>query len=296
MTLLFSRRLLHVLALCACLSPSDSAQAESPLFSAGIGFEFASGSYGAGIRTDSIYLPVTIAVYPTQRLGFSLEIPYVYQSSSGVNAGLYSGQGRWGTMMRKEAAAMAGAPTGGAGTGGGGPGGGTPATSAAVSHQSRSGLGDITAKGGYVLVPEGEVMPRVRPYLFVKFPTADSDKALGTGEFDEGFAVELSKQFGNWHCFAELGYTFQGESDLLPLKDYATYNAGAGYAFGDRLLAMVILKGAGAPVEGASDLLETRVKLKYLATEATGIEGYLARGVTRSSPDYGGGLALFYDF
>lgn len=42
--------------------------------------------------------------------------------------------------------------------------------------------------------------------------------------------------------------------------------------------------------------MEMRIKMKYLATLQTGIEGYVAKGVTRSSPDYGCGLAIFYDF
>lgn len=262
------------------------ARAEGPLFSAGFGFEAASGTYGTGTRTDSLYIPLTLAVYPTERLGFSLEIPYVYQSTSAVNTGVFMGGGGQMTQMQKEVAAMSMGPGSMDTT--------EPAPDPAKRNRSQSGLGDLTARGGYVLAPEGEWMPRVRPYLFVKIPTAD--KALGTGAFDMGLAVEFAKRFGNWYTFAEAGYTFQGNSSVLPLKDYPNYNAGAGYAFADRFLPMLIVKGAGAPVQGASDLLEMRVKLKYLATAQTGIEGYLSKGVTRSSPDYGGGLAVFHDF
>src|ERR1700694_5361480 len=52
--------------------------ADGPAYSVGLGFEFASGEYGTGIRTDSIYMPFTAAVRPTERLDFSLEIPFVY--------------------------------------------------------------------------------------------------------------------------------------------------------------------------------------------------------------------------
>lgn len=275
---------------------SSPAHAEGVQFSLGLGFEVASGDYGTGTSTESVYLPLTIAAYPTKRLGFSVEIPYVYQSSSAVNTTVFTGPGGQMAGVRKDAAAMT---PGGNGTPGamaaGTPGQMSTATSARAT-QSYGGLGDITLKGGYVLVEEADLVPRVRPYLFVKLPTADRDRALGTGEFDEGLAVEFSKFMGNWFSFAETGYTFQGNSDLIPLKNYLSYQAGTGYVFGDRFLPMLIAKGSTAPVEGASHVLELKLKLKYMATQRTGIEGFVAKGVTRSSPDYGSGVAVFYDF
>lgn len=275
-----------------CLFAAGRAQAEGPAFSAGLGFEFASGDYGTGTRTESVYVPLTLAIAPTDRLGFAVEIPYVYQSNSAVNTGVLLGSGGRMTGMQKEVAAMNGPQMGG------GSGGGGSMSSANPGNfgRSSSGLGDITAKGGYVLVQEGEVIPRIRPYLFVKFPTGDENQALGTGAFDEGVAVEFLKQIGNWYSFAEAGYTFQGSSSVLPLKDYFSFNAGTGYAINDKLLPMLIVKAAGAPLAGARDLLETRLKLKYLATEHTGFEAFVGKGWTRSSPDYGSGIAVIYDF
>lgn len=264
------------------------ARAEGPALSATLGLEFASGDYGTGVRTSSVYLPLTVGIAATERIGFSVEIPYVYQSNSAVNTGVLLGSGggqRAG--MQKEAAAMNG--------GFGGSGSMSSATSDSYGG-SANGLGDITARGGYVLVPEGEFVPRIRPYLFVKFPTGDEKKALGTGAFDEGGAVEIFKQLGHWYTFAEAGYTLQGRSSVLPLKDYFSFNAGAGYAVTDTLLPMLVVKTSSAPIEGASQLVETRLKLKYLATTKTSLEGYLSKGWTRSSADYGSGIAVGYDF
>ncbi|QXE91984.1 transporter [Geomonas subterranea] len=263
------------------------ARAEGPALSATLGFEFASGDYGTGVTTRSIYLPVTVSVAATERLGFSLEIPYVYQSNSAVNTGVLLGSGGQMAGMQKETAAMSG-QHGGSGS----------MSSAKPGSYSRSarGLGDVTAKAGYVLVPEGDIMPRIRPYLFVKFPTGDESRALGTGAFDQGGAVEFFKQVERWYSFVETGYTVQGHSPVLPLKDYFSFNAGTGYAITETLLPMVVLKTSTAPIEGASALVDTRIKLKYLVTGRTSIEGYLAKGWTRSSADYGSGLAVSYDF
>jgi hypothetical protein len=261
--------------------------AEGATFSAGLGFEFASGKYGTDTRTESVYLPFTVSVYPTKRIGFSLEIPYAYQSSSAVNTGVFLGAG--GQMMRAQKQTVAS-------TGSAMEAGSMSSATAANSDQSQGGLGDLTARGGYVLVPEGDLMPRIRPNVFVKFPTADRDKALGTGAFDEGVAVEFSKWLGGWYSFAEAGYTFQGKSPRLALKNYLSYNAGAGYLLGEKFLPMLIIKGSGAPVEGSTGLLEMRLKLKYQATAYIGIDGYFAKGITTSSPEYGSGLAIFHDF
>ena len=264
-----------------------------PAVSASLGFEFASGDYGTGTTTRSLYLPFTLTVAPTERLGFSLEVPYVYQSNSAVNTGVLLGSGGQMAGMRKQPSAMGGTMSGSPS----GSGSGSMSSANPENYgRSASGVGDVTAKAGYVLLEEGELVPRVRPYLFVKFPTGDKDRALGTGSFDEGAAIEFFKQLDNWYSFAELGYTFQGNSSVLPLKNYVSFNAGTGHAIGEKLLPMLIVKTSSAPVSGGSALLETRLKLKYLATTKTGIEVYAGKGWTRNSPDFTSGVSISYDF
>lgn len=38
------------------------------------------------------------------------------------------------------------------------------------------------------------------------------------------------------------------------------------------------------------------MKVKYQITKHTGIDGYLAKGITTASPDYGMGVAVSYEF
>jgi len=277
-----------LIALAMAVASPPCAVAEELPYSVGLGFEFASGSYGTGTRTESVYAPVTAAFYPNERIGFSVEIPFLYQSNGNVNTSVYSGPQGGKTMMMPAGNAM--------GNMGGSPGTGTGALSPANGQQSPYGLGDITLKAGYLLVVEGPVMPQVRPSLFVKFPTADSGKALGTGEFDGGLALELSRWLDKWNAFAEAGYTVQGKSARLPLRNYLTYNAGAAYQLTESFRPILYIKGATPPADNSSALLEVRLKLKYQATRHTGMEGYLAKGVTSNSPEYGSGLAVFYDF
>lgn len=256
-------------------------------YSIGLGFEFASGTYGTGTRTETVYAPLTLAFYPTDLISISVDIPYVYQSNGNVISGVYSGMQGGKAMMLPAMGSMGGAGSSGMGTAGVG----------GVSSVGRqSGMGDITLKSGYVLVVEKDQIPQIRPTAFVKFPTADRNKALGTGEFDEGFAVEVSKWLGSWNTFAEAGYTVQGKTPDLPLRNFMAYNAGVAWQVSDNLRPILLIKGATPPADNSSSLLEVRLKLKYQATPHTGIEGYFAQGLASSSPDYGSGFAVFYDF
>ena len=88
----------------------------------------------------------------------------------------------------------------------------------------------------------------------------------------------------------------QGKSEQLPLKNYLAYNAGVGYQVADNFRPVFLVKGATSPAEGVGSLLEARLKLKYQVTSRTGIEGYLAKGISTNSPDYGTGLSIYYDF
>ena len=255
--------------------------------STGLGVEFATGDYGTGITTDSVTIPLTIDVYPTKRLEFELIIPFLYQSNSFTTSagGVRFGRNGSGGILF------------GKGANGNGAGG---AFAAAIfsgdANRSQSGLGNISLKSGYIVLEEGAVAPQVKPILYVEFPTADRDKGLGTGEFVTGLGVAVDKWFGSWQAYLEGIYNFQGSSDLYALKDFFSYEAGLGYQITDRFLSNLALLGATKPVEGASDLLEARVKLAYRLSAKSRIEGYLAAGLTNGSPDFGTGVAAFYAF
>lgn len=257
-------------------------------FSVGLGVEFATGDYGTGITTDSVIVPLTIDWYPTRRLEFSLEVPYIYQSNGATVAagGIRFRRGR-------TAAGFVGAVNGN------GIGNGNGALAAVVYddlNQSRSGLGNVSLKAGYAILEESDAVPRVTPKVYVEFPTADKDKALGTGEFVTGLGLQLDKWFGNWHAYLEGLYNFQGRSDVYDLKDFVSFEGGVGYQATDRLLAAVLLQGASEVAAGSSELLETRMKLNYRLSGRAGIQGFVAAGLTSGSPDFGTGMSLSYDF
>ncbi len=277
-----SKKLPVLLVALSLLTLPAWASAAGPSYSVGLGLEFASGDYGTGIRTDSVYMPFTATVNPTDRLDFTVEIPFVYQSTSAVVAGQFMGMQSTSTVTQSVMAAM-------------GPGPRTTASAGTIGN-SQYGLGDMKLKAGYVLFTEEEHLPAIRPNFYVKIPTADKNKFLGTGAFDGGFAVELTKWFGNWLADGEMGYAIQGKSSVLAVKNYLCYNAGVGYQLTERLRPIFMVKGSTPTVEGGTALLEARLRVKYQITKYTGVDGYLAKGITTARPDYGMGLAVFYEF
>lgn len=252
-------------------------------YSLGAGLEFATGTYGSGKRTNTVFVPFTAAFYPTERLDLFVEIPVIYQSNNNVvttlGSGMHGGQSAAGSSVASTAAS-----------------GGMMGGSSGMGGMGQAGIGDITVKAGYILVHEKELLPQIRPNVFVKFPTADQNKSLGTGKYDGGFALEFLKWLDSWYTYTEVGYTIQGKSSAIALKDYLYYTVGAGYQVTDKFRPMLILKGTTVTVDGIDPLLEARLKLKYQATQHTEIEGYFAKGISSSSPDYGTGVAVYYCF
>ena len=275
-----------LVAMATVIVSSHAACAEEYRYSIGVGLEFSSGKYGGAHRTNSVYAPVTLTATPTDRLGLALEIPFVYQSHGNVFSSLARGG------MQSNRSMML--PAAGANTMSGHPGG--MSSSSSGRHGSEGGLGDITLKVGYLLLQETDAVPQLRATALVKFPSADEERSLGTGEFDEGLAFEISKWFGAWNPFAEAGYVVQGRSAQLPLRNYLTYYAGLGYQLADNLRPVLLVKGATPPADGVGGVLEVRLKLRYQVTSRTGTEGYLAKGIATDSPDYGAGWSIYYDF
>jgi hypothetical protein len=275
-----------------CLSASGAAYARDINLSAGLGVEFATGTYGTGITTDSVVVPLTIRYYPTERLDLELIVPYLYQSNgTTTTAGMFR-------FRRGRTGQTAGGGPNGQGSNGQGSGGSGQQQEAPAfdTGRSQSGIGNVTLKTGYVVWQEGEINPRVKPILYIQFPTADKDNGLGTGEFTTGIGMELSKWLSDWYVYGEGIYNFQGSSDEFALKNFFSYEAGIGYQLTDRIRPTLLALGATAPADDSSDIAEARLKINYRLTGRASAEGYLAAGLTNGSCDFGTGLSVFYDF
>jgi hypothetical protein len=224
-------------------------------------------------------MPLIATWSPNDRFDIGVEVPFIYQSSSNVTTSLFNGS---------QAAKAVNV------TAKGGPGGNSSVSGS--SGSSVSGLGDIIMRLGVIALPEGDKAPQVRPSLFVKFPTANESDGLGTGEFDGGGGLDVSKWFGDLHLAGEALYTWQGKAAGFGLKNYLSYTAGLGYQLTNSLEPMLLVKGATAPSSYSGSLLEARARVVWTITDSTALDIYGSRGLADSSPDYGGGLSVIYSF
>lgn len=253
--------------------------------SVSIGAEYSSGKYNTDSTTRAVYVPLIASWYPDERFDISVEVPYIYQSNSRVTTSIFqtnAAASNSKTLARR-----------------GGPGGGiTTGTTSSTNNSSSavSGLGDIIVRAGYIMLFEKDYLPQVRTSLLVKTPTASVSDGLGTGEFDFGGGFDLNKWFGDLHLAAEALYNYQGKVDGFGLKNYVSYNGTLGYQVTRSIRPMLIIKGATAPSTYSDDLLEARVRLLWDLTSATTIDLFASRGISNSSPDYGGGIAAIYSF
>jgi hypothetical protein len=159
------------------------------------------------------------------------------------------------------------------------------------------GLGDITLTSGYTVLRDSDTTPYVRPTVYVKFPTASESDALGTGAYDAGAGLAVSKWLGNWQPFAEGRYIVQGViDDSHGGRNFVTADAGIAYGWSEQVVSSVYARFGSALFDGLSAPLEARAKVMWRFSERAYTELYALKGFSDGSPDYGGGVSLFREF
>ncbi len=255
--------------------------APNPPLSVSLGFDFASGNYGTSQTIDSYSIPLIIGYNPGVRLDFSLEIPYLYQSGgSTVSLG----------GMRFPMQTSGSSPGGTSGGGMGGMGDMGEGSTTTSGTNSQTGLGDITLTAGYTLFPESATAPMLRPIVYLKAPTADKDKGLGTGAFDFGGGLSVGKVFGDWSAYAETLYVAPGSTSAYKPDNYWTYQGAVSYQLTRKLYAGLAISGATAAFAGNSAALEVQLRSGYRLSERGSVGAYLGQGLSDSSPDYTAGF------
>jgi hypothetical protein len=137
-------------------------------------------------------------------------------------------------------------------------------------------------------VDERDWVPTIAVTGRIKFPTADENRGLGTGEFDEGFGVEVSKTLvGNWLGFLDFGYTFIGDPPGVDLRNQWYYDFGAGYNVTKNLLLSAYYEEYRALIPQLSNPRDLLFALNYKATSALRFNASLLIGLSDGAPAYG---------
>ncbi|RMH37040.1 MAG: transporter [Nitrospirae bacterium] len=265
---------------------------EGPTWQVSSSVNYNSGDYGTDTTTTSLYIPLTV-----KRLfedgSISLTIPYISIESDGsvtFIGGEPHGQKR---RQRGKGSGVSGGDRDKDGDGDVDDDDQIPGIRAA--RTTESGLGDIILSGRYFVFDEGDWLPSVAVTGFVKFPTADEDRGLGTGEYDGGFGAQLSKFLtDDLIVYVDGGYTFIGQPPGPELNNQWNYDVGVGYYLTDDLLASAFYEEWRAVTDTGVNPWDLFFSLQYSLLEWLRVNASGLVGLSDGAPDYGvsGGLLL----
>lgn len=235
---------------------TKSSAEKTPTWEGGLFFSYLTGDYGLDRRTDIYYGSMMIKRYLSKG-DITLTVPYLDIPSNGV------------TFI-----------------------GGTAEANASAS--GGSGLGDIILKGRYYAVDQDGPLPFIDLVGSIKFPTADEDKGLGTGEFDFTALSEFTWRLGDspWIALAELGYTFVGKMPGEDMKNRWLYSVGLAYELDPKITLSGYLDGRTAIFEGEENPLSVLLVGQYKLRPDLRLDSLFEIGLTDGSPDFGITLGL----
>lgn len=240
--------------------------------STSVGFE--AEVYKSEFDATIITLPISFSFYPTESVDINFEIPLIYLSKKSEDGLVVTQSG----ITRRHHSTN-----------------NTVTTVTKSTTSDEAGVGDINMAIGWALIENWNDI-NLRSTLYLKAPTGDSNTGLGTGTFEIGPGVALSKRFGSILLFGEGSYIFQNSNGDYFGKNYVNFLGGIGMYPDDQFFISIFGKGSTPRSETSDTQIEGRIKLTYIKSRKVSWDVYLSKGFTDASPDYGGGIAFTYQF
>jgi hypothetical protein len=229
-------------------------------FSLETGMHYNTGKYGGTQSTDILYIPVT-GKYKTGLWTLRLTVPYLQITGpTNVIAGI-----------------------------------GTTGGTAGVSS-TRSGLGDVIAAATRNVYYDPASGFAVNMTGKIKFGTADSAKALGTGENDYSFQVEPFKIKDNLTTFGTFGYKIYGSTPTYTLNNVFFGSVGGSYKLDQDMHGGMMVSYSQATTTNGSAQVEAILFADHKIEQSWKVQAYALKGFTRSVPSYGAGITIGYQF
>ncbi len=252
---------LGVVALVPVGVASEAVALEDPRWQLSSSLTYESGTFGTSNRTETLYVPFTLKRLFSQG-DIGLTVPFVVLQTTGETT-LVDGQPQRIRRARQSNLAPAGTVT-------------------------KAGLGDMLLKGRYYAVDEHDFFPTIALVAKVKFPTADSSEGLGTGKFDEGIGVEVSRRFlERFIAFLDLSYTVIGSPSGIHLDNQTAYDIGLGYQVTPQLLASVFYEERTALLSDQPNPRSFLLTADYKISQAFRVNSAIEVGLSNGAPDYG---------
>ncbi|MBX9658978.1 MAG: transporter [Nitrospiraceae bacterium] len=168
---------------------------------------------------------------------------------------------------------------------------------AANKKVTNSGLGDIILRGRYYVVEEKDYMPLIAVTGRMKLPTASASQGLGTGAFDYGAGLEISKMLGEkWIAFLDGGYNVIGDPEGINFQNQHWYDVGAGYYFTRDVLVSAYYEEYRAILRGFVNARDIFLAANYTASAAWRFSGGVTLGLSDGAPDFALTVGTSYRF
>jgi len=164
-----------------------------------------------------------------------------------------------------------------------------------VVSGSNRGVGDTVLSATYQLPAISGLTPFFDLGFEVKLPTANEDKALGTGAYDYGVQLDAYQQVGQTTLFATLGYKMRGRSDLFSsMTDSGFVSLGFARPLSERLSAGLIYDFREAASQTSAETHELLPYVSWAIANEWTLMSYVVKGFTEDSADIAVGVQLNY--
>ncbi len=225
------------------------------------GFDYSSGKYGNIGETEIWYVPVSMG-YQQKKWKAKISIPWVRITGPGGITGE-------GEVIN-------------------------PDTAKTTSVATESGLGDIVTSLSYSFNSFGVNLPLIDLTTKIKFPTANENKGLGSGEYDFTIQSDLYKPLGKLTLMGMLGYKFKGDPPGRDLNNVIKASVGASYKFNDQYSSGMFVDFQEATSQNTDDVIDLFTYLTWRMHKSITLTGYGAVGFTDGTPDKEIGLQIGY--
>jgi hypothetical protein len=165
------------------------------------------------------------------------------------------------------------------------------------STYTESGLGDVVlGLTAYDVFESSNQSVAIDLTGKVELGTADEEQGLGTGETDYSLHADIYKYLSKGALVVSAGYKIRGEPAGVTVDDTWLLSFGGLYRFSTAMSGGVFLDYRESSVPGLEAVRELSASLSRRLDDRWRLQGYLVRGLSDTSLDWGAGLSVRRDF
>lgn len=159
------------------------------------------------------------------------------------------------------------------------------------------GLGDLTVAAKWNPAQETELLPALALAPLVKFPTAEEDDELGSGEIDYDLMAIATKSFGNSAALhANAGYSWIGDPDDENLDDMLYYGVALEVQVHPKAQWVGEVFAQDELTSGADTVVQYNTGFRVDAVENATVDIAGGSGISGDAPDFTATLGLTWVF